>query len=84
MVYEEDSEPIEKQIEARMKQYALPPAEIPLDPENINLLMEMGFTEGRVRKALILCASDTEAALNWLLANANDPSADEPLTQQQV
>lgn len=84
LVYEDDPEPIEKQIESRMKQYALPPTEIPLDPEYVNLLMDMGFSEGRVRKALILCASDTEAALNWLLSNANDPTADEPLTQQQL
>eukprot|EP00339_Tiarina_fusa_P006402 CAMPEP_0117035692 /NCGR_PEP_ID=MMETSP0472-20121206/25336_1 /TAXON_ID=693140 ORGANISM="Tiarina fusus, Strain LIS" /NCGR_SAMPLE_ID=MMETSP0472 /ASSEMBLY_ACC=CAM_ASM_000603 /LENGTH=267 /DNA_ID=CAMNT_0004745243 /DNA_START=11 /DNA_END=814 /DNA_ORIENTATION=- len=75
---------IQALIDQEMKKYAKPDIVISLDEEKVTMLMEMGFTEGRVRRALILSYSDTEAALNWLLSHTDDPSADDPLSQREL
>ena len=80
----ENKEPITKLIEERMKGYCLPDIVIELEEEKVNLLKDMGFSEARVRNALIMHSSDTEEALNWLLSKVNDSSADDPLTQKQL
>jgi hypothetical protein len=52
--------------------------------EKLALLMAMGFPEWRFRKALFITLFDTEAAINWLLQHANDPTIDDPLTDEQT
>ena len=83
-VYDSVEVDIETLIDQRMKKYSKSDIVIELDPEKVNMLLDMGFTEGRVRRALTLCYSDTEEALNWLLMHTDDEDADLPLTQREV
>jgi len=54
------------------------------DPDALQMLMEMGFLEGRCRKALLLCRNNVQVAMEWLLEHSDDPSADVPLSRQQL
>jgi hypothetical protein len=55
----------------------------PLPPEQVQLLVEVGFPEERVKKALYLCKMNAEAAMEWLLMHSEDPDVDEPFTPAQ-
>lgn len=52
--------------------------------EALASLMEMGFSESRCKKALMLNDMDVEAALNWLCAHIEDPDIDDPLNPEQM
>jgi len=58
------------------------PTHIP--EENLQMLISMGFPEGRCRKALLLNRLDVSAATDWLIEHIEDPEADTPLTQQEL
>jgi hypothetical protein len=55
-----------------------------ISPQVMQPLLEMGFTEARTVKALLLNLLNTEMAMEWLLEHADDPDIDEPLTRAQV
>jgi hypothetical protein len=46
-------------------------------------LLEMGFSEQRARKALVLCRNHTPAAMEWLL-EVPDDIAEAPLTETEL
>lgn len=45
--------------------------------EEISMLQNMGFNAAQARKALRTCASNMEAAVEWLFNNPTDPGEDE-------
>mmetsp|Transcript_19185 Transcript_19185/g.24892 ORF Transcript_19185/g.24892 Transcript_19185/m.24892 type:complete len:401 (+) Transcript_19185:63-1265(+) len=51
----------------------------PVDEELLANVIEMGFPELRVRKALLNGSKNAEAALEWLLSHENDANIDEPI-----
>jgi hypothetical protein len=55
-----------------------------ISPQVMQPLLEMGFTEARTVKALLLNLLNTEMAMEWLLEHADDDDIDQPLTQGQV
>ena len=55
-----------------------------ITPEILAPLLEMGFSEGRAIKALILNMLNPEIAITWLLEHAEDADIDDPLTPQQL
>eukprot|EP00193_Tetraselmis_chui_P015965 CAMPEP_0177794532 /NCGR_PEP_ID=MMETSP0491_2-20121128/25704_1 /TAXON_ID=63592 /ORGANISM="Tetraselmis chuii, Strain PLY429" /LENGTH=533 /DNA_ID=CAMNT_0019317211 /DNA_START=8 /DNA_END=1609 /DNA_ORIENTATION=- len=61
------------------------PAPLP-EPSASHLaqLMEMGFDEEAVKKALLLNNNHLELAMDWLLVHAGDADASTPLTEQQL
>jgi hypothetical protein len=66
--------------------YIPPPARGPVQipEEGLQMLMSMGFSEGRCRKALLLNRLDISAATDWLIEHIEDPEVDTPLTQQDL
>lgn len=53
-------------------------------PSNLDVLLEMGFSQNRAEKAL--AATDNysfEAAVDWLMAHSDDPDIDEPYQAPQ-
>ncbi len=59
---------------------------VPPEPSagNVSQLIDMGFGEPVVRKALVLSKDNVNAALEWLLQHGEDPDAAEPPTQEQL
>lgn len=56
-------------------------------PENaaaLKSLTDMGFTEARSKKALLLNNMDVEAALGWICDHLEDEDIDDPLTDEQM
>ncbi len=51
---------------------------------NVSQLVDMGFPEPVVRKALVLTKDNVEAALEWVLQHMDDADAAEPPTQEQL
>lgn len=51
---------------------------------NVSQLVDMGFTEPVVRKALILTKDNVNAALEWILQHGEEANAAEPPTQDQL
>ena len=47
-------------------------------------LKDMGFPDGRCRKALLLNDMNFEAALDWILVHIEDEDIDDPLTDEQI
>jgi len=61
------------------------PVQIPVaDPEAVKSIVEMGFSETRAEKALILNGNSVEAAMEWLFQHCEDADIDVPLTQAQL
>ncbi|PRP85591.1 hypothetical protein PROFUN_06380 [Planoprotostelium fungivorum] len=60
------------------------PIEIPMNEGLLQQIQEMGFPEGRARKALILNGMSADLAMEWLFSHETDSDIDEPLTQQQL
>jgi len=58
--------------------------DIPVDEFLLQQMKEMGFPEGRARKALILNMMSPEMAMEWLFNHETDPNIDDPLTPQQL
>jgi len=54
------------------------------DQESLGLLMSMGFSMSRAKKALVINYFEPSAAAEWLLAHSFDPDIDDPLTVAQV
>jgi len=54
----------------------------PVDPVALQQFTEMGFTEARSSKALILNGMNTRAAMDWLLQHSDDPHVDDPIPQR--
>jgi hypothetical protein len=50
------------------------------NPEDLERLMETGFSKWRCQKALLLNRFDPEAALDWLCCNLDDPTIDDPIS----
>jgi hypothetical protein len=50
------------------------------NPEDLERLMETGFSKWRCQKALLLNRFDAEAALDWLCSNLDDPTIDDPIS----
>lgn len=50
-----------------------------VDANDLKQLMDMGFTENRARKALLLNRSTVLSAMEWLLNHENDVDIDEPI-----
>jgi hypothetical protein len=50
------------------------------NPEDLERLMETGFSKWRCQKALLLNQFDPEAALDWLCSNIEDPTIDDPIS----
>jgi len=53
-------------------------------PSDLQTLISIGFPEWRCRKALLLNYFDPDAALEWLLNNANNPHADDPFSEEEA
>jgi len=60
------------------------PVTIEVDPDSLKQLQEMGFPEGRAKKALLLNRMNASLAMEWLLEHDGDPDLDEPLSQDQM
>jgi peptidyl-tRNA hydrolase len=59
--------------------------EYDVNPLFLSHLVEMGFPENRVLKALVLTDNaSAESAMNWLLEHGDDPDIDKPLTNKQI
>lgn len=59
--------------------------EYDVNPLFLSHLVEMGFPENRVIKALVLTDNaSAESAMNWLLEHGDDPDIDAPLTNKQI
>lgn len=54
------------------------------DASAMEQLLEMGFPEGRARKALLLNRNHPRAAMEWLLEVGDGPEADSELTDVQI
>jgi len=50
-----------------------------ITPALISPLVDMGFSESRTIKALIINMLNTEIAVQWLIDHSDDPDIDEPL-----
>lgn len=57
------------------------PKAIKEDEENKKQLVDMGFQENRVKKALLLNRQSVVSAMEWLLQHENDDDIDDPLPQ---
>lgn len=55
-----------------------------ISPQVMLPLVEMGFSEDRAIKALLLNLLNTEMAMEWLLEHSEDPDIDEPLSRLQL
>jgi len=55
-----------------------------VDADALKQLQDMGFTEGRAKKALLLNKMNTSLAMEWLLEHEGDPDIDDPLTPEQL
>lgn len=55
-----------------------------VDQGLLQQLKDMGFAEGRAKKALLLTGMNSQAAMEWLLEHEGDPNIDEPLSQEQL
>ena len=53
------------------------------DDEGVQQLQEMGFSENRARRALLL-NSGASAAMEWLLQDLDDATLDNPLTEEEM
>eukprot|EP00029_Vermamoeba_vermiformis_P010556 TRINITY_DN5569_c0_g1_i1.p1 TRINITY_DN5569_c0_g1~~TRINITY_DN5569_c0_g1_i1.p1 ORF type:complete len:252 (-),score=36.39 TRINITY_DN5569_c0_g1_i1:49-804(-) len=59
--------------------------EYDVNPIFLSHLVEMGFPENRVIKALVLTDnSSAESAMNWLFEHGDDADIDKPLTDKQL
>lgn len=54
------------------------------DPDAMATLLDMGFPEGRARKALLLHRNHPGAAMEWLLEVGDGPEADAELTDVEI
>jgi hypothetical protein len=54
------------------------------DQEGLGLLMSMGFSKSRAKKALVINYFEPQAAAEWLLMHSYDPDIDTPLTEAQI
>jgi len=62
-----------------------PPGPLPeADPAGVSQLMDMGFSEERAKKALLLNGNNIEAAAEWIFQHMDDPDIDVPLTPMQL
>lgn len=50
-----------------------------VDPSDLKQLMDMGFTEFRARKALLLNKTSVLSAMEWLLTHETDEDIDDPV-----
>lgn len=50
------------------------------NPEDLDRLMETGFSKWRCQKALLLNQFDPELALDWLCSNIDEPTIDDPIS----
>eukprot|EP00457_Paulinella_chromatophora_P002078 gb/GEZN01002082.1/.p1 GENE.gb/GEZN01002082.1/~~gb/GEZN01002082.1/.p1 ORF type:complete len:842 (+),score=133.27 gb/GEZN01002082.1/:32-2527(+) len=55
-----------------------------LSPERMQPLLEMGFSQFRSQKALLLNMFNTEQALDWLINHSEDEDIDQPLSAVQL
>jgi hypothetical protein len=53
-------------------------------PEDLEMMVAMGFPKFRCTKALLLNGFNPEAAVEWILLNNDNPGVDDPLTAQQL
>jgi len=54
------------------------------DQESLAILMSMGFSKSRARKALVINFFEPQAAAEWILSHSSDPDIDAPLTEAQI
>lgn len=54
------------------------------DPDAMATLLDMGFPEGRAKKALLLHRNHPGAAMEWLLEVGDGPEADAELTDVEI
>ena len=54
------------------------------DPDAMATLLDMGFPEGRAKKALLLHRNHPGAAMEWLLEVGDGPEADAELTDLEI
>jgi len=54
------------------------------DQESLAILMSMGFSKSRARKALVINFFEPQAAAEWILLHSSDPDIDAPLTEAQI
>jgi hypothetical protein len=54
------------------------------DQESLALLVSMGFSKSRSKKALVISYFELQAATEWLIAHSFDPDIDDPLTADQI
>lgn len=52
--------------------------------EQVEQLTEMGFSDARVRRALLLNRMSTDAAIEWLVAHAEDEDGEEAVPQETL
>jgi ribosomal protein L12E/L44/L45/RPP1/RPP2/uncharacterized protein Smg (DUF494 family) len=80
--HEQEKEENQEEGETNKMEEVLQPPEI--DADSLTVLKDMGFTEERSKKALLLNRMNTELAAEWLLQHNSDPDIDQPLTQRQL
>jgi len=74
----------EQEVEEEEVQEEEAPVIIEVNADALRQLQEMGFTEGRSKKALLLNRMNAPLAMEWLLEHESDPDIDEPLSQDQL
>jgi len=73
--------PAEEETEGEEEQG---PITVEVDADALKHLQEMGFPEGRSKKALLLNRMNPALAMEWLLEHDGDADIDEPLNPQQL
>jgi len=61
------------------------PPQLPaIDEVSLRSLQDMGFSDQRATKALLLNRMNSQAAMEWLLEHNSDPDIDSPLMEEQL